>query len=108
MKNLLLPFLISFLLLQSVDAQINKNPAGDKTTADGVVLSFITYNHYGNNLYLDNFSIGTRYSEDVAALSITNIPADTSYLPGSGTYTISPKALIMNVGKFNTTPSMSR
>ena len=62
------------------------------------MLSFITYNGYGNNLYIDNIALGERPSYDIALTSINNIKEDTSFTPGSGTVSIIPEVNLTNVG----------
>ncbi|MBC8490555.1 MAG: hypothetical protein H8D45_31455, partial [Bacteroidetes bacterium] len=63
-----------------------------------IMLSFITYNGYGNNLYIDNIALGERPSYDIALTSINNIKEDTSFTPGSGTVSIIPEVNLTNVG----------
>jgi hypothetical protein len=69
---------------------------------NNVVLQFIAYNGFGNNLYIDNVSVGNRYTNDVSASSIGNIPADTNYSYfGNSSFKISPSAEITNTGRNN-------
>jgi len=63
-----------------------------------IIVSFITYNGYSNNLYIDNIALGERPSYDIALTSINNIKEDTSYTPGSSTYSIIPEVNLTNVG----------
>lgn len=88
MKRFLLFLLLQFIITTSLFAQ-------------GVQLKFITHNAYGNNLYLDNITLGNRFSVDAAVLSINNIAADTSYTVGSSPYTIEPNVSIINLGTTN-------
>ncbi len=70
-------------------------------------LQFVTVNQYGNNLYLDNVTLGTQSNIDVGIVSIDNIKADTNYLPGSGNYMVAPVVTIFNAGKNNVTTSFN-
>lgn len=65
---------------------------------DRVVVSFIAQNAYGNNLYIDNVTIGTQYNSDVAMISLNNIPADTNYTIGSSSPSVLPRVSVANVG----------
>lgn len=64
------------------------------------MLKFITHNGYGNNLYIDNVTIGTQYNKDIKITSFINLPSDTIYSTGPVSLTIDTiKALVTNVGK---------
>jgi hypothetical protein len=63
-----------------------------------VKVAFITRNAYGNNLYLDNVTIGHQYPSDVGLVRVTNIPSDTSYAVGSGSIVIAPGVALVNLG----------
>lgn len=70
----------------------------DKLLVNNVVIQFEGTNANGNNLWLDNFSIGTRYDNDltIAGFSLR----DKNYLlPGASSINISPTVTIMNVGR---------
>jgi hypothetical protein len=74
---------------------------GDKTEtmmANNVVIQFEGTNAGGNNLWLDNFSFGTRYNND---LTITSIGMrDKNYLlPGVTSTNFSPVATVLNAGR---------
>ena len=74
--------------------------SGDKTEkqlVNNIVLMFEGTNGNGNNLWLDNFSIGTRYNND---LTITSIGLrDRNYLlPGVTTTNVTPVITIFNAG----------
>ena len=72
---------------------------------DRIVVSFISQNAYGNNLYVDNLTLGTRFGIDVAVVSVNNITPDTSYVVGSAAMRVAPKVSIINLGLTNiTTP----
>lgn len=63
-----------------------------------VCFVFVTYNAYGNNLYIDNVSVGTQVTQDVTPVSIVNIAPDTTYSTGSGSYGVMPEVVIANLG----------
>lgn len=74
---------------------------GDKTNnmlVNNVVIQFEGTNANGNNLWLDNFSFGERYNND---LTITNIGMkDKNYLmPGVTSKNFSPVTTVFNVGR---------
>jgi len=78
------------------------------TDVNNVVLQFITTNGYGNNLYIDNVSVGNQFLNDVAVLSFNNIPKDTSYsFMGSSSFVIAPKISFINLGRNNVTSSFN-
>jgi len=72
-----------------------------------VQLQFITTNAYGNNLYIDNLTLGTKFNTDVAVVGITNIIPDTSYTIGSAPFSVAPKVTIVNVGSLDISKSLS-
>ncbi|MFA7359519.1 MAG: T9SS type A sorting domain-containing protein [Candidatus Kapaibacterium sp.] len=67
----------------------------------GVMLQFVTYNGFGNNLYIDNVVMGNRVNFDLAVTSFNNIQRDTTFLPGTNTYDVSPEITITNIGLYN-------
>ncbi len=73
--------------------------------AQEVQVQFITVNGYGNNLYIDNLTLGTQKNIDVGVVSLNNINADTNYILGSSSFVLAPNASIINIGRNNiTTP----
>jgi hypothetical protein len=94
MKKLALMFLVQLLAIGAIYAQ-------------GVQLKFITHNGYGNNLYIDNITVGNRFATDAAVLSINNITADTSYAIGSTPFNVNPSVSVINLGLNNITSSFT-
>ncbi len=72
-----------------------------KTTSD-IIVSFVTYNAYGNNLYLDNLHAGQKPDYDLAVIAIKNIGIDTTYIADTS-ITMVPEVIIFNTGKTNIT-----
>lgn len=66
-----------------------------------IIVQFITYNGYGNNLYIDNLSFGRQFESDVSVTSIDNINRDTTFIYGTDTFTIIPKINVSNLGSGN-------
>lgn len=83
-------FLFLFLLLQSF-----------LLVAQDVQVQFITVNGYGNNLYIDNLTLGSQKNIDVGVVSINNITPDTNYILGSSSFIVAPNVSIINIGKNN-------
>ncbi|MEP7146173.1 MAG: hypothetical protein ABI792_04100, partial [bacterium] len=105
MKKLLLVLILvlSFFITVSFYFQ-NPNEPVKITAARDIVLQFITYNGYGNNLYIDNILTGSQKGNDIAVTSFLNIPPDTTYSTyQSGTDTVSPIITVSNIGR-NTVP----
>ncbi len=75
--------------------------------AQGLRLQFITVNQYGNNLYLDNVTLGNQFNNDVGVDAINNINAGTSYSVGSAPFVVAPNVTIINLGKNNVTSSFN-
>lgn len=70
-----------------------------------VKVQFNTVNGYGNNLYIDNVTIGNRFNIDVGVVGILNIDPDTSFTVGSTPFTIAPEVAFINLGRNHiTTP----
>lgn len=70
-------------------------------SAQNVQLKFITHNAYGNNLYIDNITVGNRFGNDAAILSINNIVPDTSYTIGTSPFSVNPSVSVINLGTSN-------
>ena len=71
---------------------------GDRQMINNVVVQFITTNGNGNNIYLDNFSIGTQYNYDLTINSYSL--EDNNYLlPGQTSSSITPQAVVFNQGR---------
>ena len=72
---------------------------GNNTVNRGkIVLQFITYNGFGNNLYIDNVIVGRKNNIDIAVTSINNIPIDTSVVPDTLAFYIMPQVTVSNIG----------
>lgn len=63
-----------------------------------IIVQFITYNGYGNNLYIDNLNFGRQYGNDVSITSIDNINKDTTFTYGADTFTVVPRVNVSNLG----------
>jgi hypothetical protein len=72
-----------------------------------IQLQFVTVNQYGNNLYIDNVTLGNQFNTDIGVTNISNILPDTNYSIGSTPFVVAPKALIINVGKNNVTSAFN-
>ena len=82
------------------------NNSSKSVQSRDIVIAFITYNGYGNNLYIDNILTGRQPNHDITVTSILNIPYDTTYsVLTSGTDTVSPIVTITNIGRNNVTDS---
>lgn len=96
MKKKYLPVLfVSALLLLSFGFSGNNT---DNMMLNNVVVQFEGTNGNGNNLWLDNFSIGIRYDNDLA-ISGMNIKDRNYLLPGVTQINISPVLTIFNLGR---------
>ncbi len=74
------------------------NPVNNTVSRGNIKLQFITYNGFGNNLYIDNVVVGRKSNIDIAVTSINNIPIDTSIVPDTSAFYILPQATITNIG----------
>ena len=92
--------MLSLLILCVISALSFSNDPGPKSVSStNMKLAFITYNAYGNNLFIDNLTVGKKFGTDIAIMSINNIPKDTSYnSDSSSTFTVAPRVSIVNVG----------
>jgi hypothetical protein len=68
-------------------------------TINNVAVQFVVSNRWVNNVYVDNFLIGTQYNYDVAISSVNNIPKDTAFsFFGANSFKIAPKISLVNLG----------
>lgn len=93
-------FLLTFVLALGVMAF---NFQSTQTSMlNNIVVQFVTTNDYGNNIYVDNFSIGTQFQSDVAVTAI-NIPKDSNYSTnGTNSFKVLPKVTLVNLGTIAT------
>jgi len=97
-------FLLSLILAVTLVAFDIQSPQ----SLNNVVIEFVSTNQYGNNLYLDNFSIGERFQNDIAVSSINNINRDTSYsAAGNSAFSVSPNVSFINLGQTNVTSAFN-
>lgn len=89
-NNIVLLILILLLIISKTVSSQNVR---------SIIVQFITYNGYGNNLYIDNLSFGRQYESDVSVTSIDNINRDTTFIYGTDTFTVVPKVNVSNLGK---------
>lgn len=92
--NIIFAFLTALFVLFSLYSV----STGQSNSRD-IIVSFITYNGYGNNLYIDNFLVGNKPEYDVAVVSIMNINRDTVYVTDTSNMKITPQTLLYNAGK---------
>lgn len=91
-KLFLIPLLLALLIFAF------NYPSPEPAVINNFAVQFVTTNNYGNNLYVDNFSVGMQYTSDVTITSI-NIPKDTNYsFAGTSSFKVSPKIVVMNIG----------
>ena len=94
---LIIPLLFMIALVYSF-TQLNKTGEAG-LDYDQVVVAFVTYNDHGNNLYIDNLTLGSRPSTvDLAITGVDSIPPGTYYTPGPSAMTIYPRFHITNIG----------
>jgi hypothetical protein len=77
---------------------LNSVSTGQSSSKD-IIVSFITYNGYGNNLYIDNLLVGHKPEFDVAVVSVMNIYRDTTFVTDTNDMRITPQTMIYNAGK---------
>ncbi|MFC2093463.1 T9SS type A sorting domain-containing protein [Bacteroidota bacterium] len=99
MRKIIVNITILFCILILSSFSIQKFT--DTPQTNQIILAFITYNGFGNNLYIDNISIGERFMNDVAVTSINNIKKDTSFTPGLNSISIIPEVNVTNLGLAN-------
>jgi len=93
--------IILFVITSASYSFIFKSDSGTGKTS--IALQFITYNGFGNNLYIDNITAGREAERDIAITAFTNLPYDTLYSVGSSTiYIDSIAAAVTNVGRIGT------
>jgi hypothetical protein len=96
MRKILIPFLLILIFITTLSFK-SHNPVNQNT--QGLMLAFVTYNDYGNNLYIDNLTLGERREVDLSVSSIENISPGVSYLNSSEINdTITPVVNIVNLG----------
>ena len=71
---------------------------GERQMMNNVVVQFITTNGNGNNIYLDNFSIGTQDNNDLT-ISSYSLDDKNYFLPGQTSSSIMPQATVFNQGR---------
>ena len=90
------------ILVPVILLTVNSVSTSQSNTKD-LIISFITYNGYGNNLYIDNLLVGQKPELDVAVISVTNINGDTTFVTDTSNTKILPQALVFNAGKLPVT-----
>lgn len=65
---------------------------------NNLVVQFVTTNGYGNNLFIDNVSVGGQNGNDLSVSSL-NVNDKNYLLPGQTSAKVLPVALVTNVGK---------
>jgi len=104
-KFILIPSLMLFCFLLF---SFNPSSQPEPQVVNNVMVQFITTNYYGNNLYIDNFMLGTQFNNDIVVSSINNISKDTSYsVNGSSSFIIPPKVTFVNLGRQNITSAFN-
>ncbi len=104
MKKLLIVILVfitgAAVLISFSGINFSGKNSGSLTSGRDIVLQFVTYNGYGNNLFIDNILTGIQPETDVTVTSIVNIPYDTTYsILQSGSDTITPVVSVANIGR---------
>ena len=69
-------FLLTLVLAVTLLAFNFQSP--QPSILNNVAVQFVTTNGYGNNVFVDNFMLGTQFQYDVAVSSV-NIPKDSNY-----------------------------
>ena len=94
-KKIILSILICCTLFLAFTHTGNQN---ETQLLNNVVVQFITTNGNGNNIYLDNFSIGTQYNNDLTIYSYS-LDDKSYFLPGQTSASITPQAVVFNQGR---------
>ena len=71
---------------------------GDKQMLNNLVVQFIATNGNGNNIYLDNFSIGSQFNKDLTINSYS-LDDNNYFLPGQTSGSITPQVVVFNQGR---------
>ena len=100
MNRKILKIFLSILLIAAAGFTFSSSDYLSKKSSSDVIVSFVTYNAYGNNLYIDNLQVGKKPDFDLAVVAIKNIGFDTTYIADSS-LTVYPQVLIYNAGKTN-------
>lgn len=107
MKKLFFVFLILIFISISAFLHLDAKKFNSNLSRE-IVLAFITYNGYGNNLYIDNVLTGQQPNFDVTVTSVLNIPYDTTYSTLTvGNDTISPVLSVSNIGRNSVTDTVT-
>ncbi|MCE1165470.1 MAG: T9SS type A sorting domain-containing protein [Bacteroidetes bacterium] len=70
----------------------------DKLLVNNVVIQFEGTNANGNNLWLDNFSFGTRYPNDLTVRTMS-LKDKNYFMPGVSSASITPVVTVLNAGR---------
>lgn len=98
MKHKFFHIAVILILIPVILLSVNSVSRGQLNTKD-IIVSFITYNGYGNNLYIDNLLAGQKPELDVSVISVLNINRDTTFVTDTSNTKILPQALVFNAGK---------
>jgi hypothetical protein len=91
-------FIISLIIISSSYAFIFR---AENSGQNSITLKFVTHNGYGNNLYIDNVTVGKQFSNDIKITSFINLPSDTLYSVNAidSFHVDTVKAIVTNVGR---------
>ena len=96
---------LAILLLITAGFTFHSSDFPAKKITTDIIVSFVTYNAFGNNLYLDNLMVGKKPDLDLSIISINNVGKDTTFVADS-MITLLPDVVIFNAGKTNITDSV--